>query len=89
MELINGSKPEVLEARNEENGEPCKLQLQLAAVVVDRLIARNAGREAADAFWDDGSFDMLDDFYPDMECEDPDEETLPEMALIMHNIAPC
>ncbi len=89
MELINGSKPEVLEARNEENGEPCKLQLQLAATVIEQLIARNAGQEVADRFWDDDSFDVLGDFDPELECEDPDEETVPEMAEILHNIHPC
>lgn len=89
MELINGSQPEVLGARSEENGEQCKLQLRLAAAVVDRLIETNAGREVADAFWDDDLFDVLGDFDPDLECEDPDEETVPEMAEILHNIYPC
>ena len=89
MKLIIGSQPKVLEARNGEDGEPCKLQLRLAVAVVDRLIETNAGREVADRFWDDDSFDVLGDFDPDLECEDPDEETVPEMAEILHNIHPC
>lgn len=89
MELINGSQPETLRARNGEDSEPCKLQLRLAAAVVDRLIEANAGREVADRFWDDDSFDVLDDSDPDLEYEDPDEETVPEMAEILHNIYPC
>ena len=89
MELMNGSQPEIPGARNGENGEPSKLQLQLAAGVVDRLIEANAGREVADAFWDDDSFDVLDEFDPDLGFTDPDEETLPEMAEIWHNIYPC
>ena len=89
MKLITGSQPEVLEARNGENSEPCKLQLRLAAAVVDRLLEANGGREVADRFWDDDSFDELGDFDPDLESEDPDEETVPEMAEILHNIHPC
>ncbi len=89
MELMNGSQPEILGASQGENGEPCKLQLRLAAAVVDRLIEANAGREVADAFWDDESFDVLDDFDLDLVFADPDDETSPEMAEIWHNIYPC
>jgi hypothetical protein len=89
MELTNGSQPEIPRAKNGENGEPSKLQLRLAAGIVDRLIEANAGREVADAFWDDDSFDVLDDYDPDLVCADPNEETLPEMAEIWHNIYPC
>lgn len=89
MEQMNGSQPGVLKANDGEDYAPCKLELRLAAGIVDRIIEANGGREVADAFWEDESFDVLDDTDPDLEFGDPDEETLPEMDLIMHNISPC
>lgn len=66
-----------------------RLQLELAASLTDRLIVRNAGREAAEAFWNDNSFDLLEDTEPDLDSEDSGMETLPEMEIIWHNIFEC
>lgn len=89
MALMNDSKPTIRKATDGEDCAPSKLQLQLAASIIDQTIEKNAGREAADEFWGDDSFDVLNDFDADPEFDDPDEETVPEMALIMHNISPC
>jgi hypothetical protein len=64
------------------------LQLRLAAGVVTRLVERNGGCEAAGVFWDEDSLDaeFAEDEYLDPESWDPDEETLPEMAIINENI---
>lgn len=64
-----------------------RLQFQLAASLLDSVIVKNAGRDAADAFWDDDCFDLLEDTDPDL--GDPDVETLPEMDIIWHNIFEC
>lgn len=87
----DGSQLDVGETRNEKEPSPSKLQLQLAAIIVDTLIERNAGRAAADEFWDDNSIDSLEDEgeYLDPDLSDPDEETLPEMNEINWNIYPC
>ncbi len=89
MELMKDSQPTIRKATDGENCAPSKLQLQLASGIIDQIIEANGGREAADAFWDDDSFDVLNDFDTDLEFDDPDAETVPEMALIMHNISPC
>lgn len=67
------------------------LQLQLAASIVDGLIERNGGRDVAIASWDDDAFDSLDvgGEYLDPELWDPDEETVPEILDIYHNIYEC
>jgi len=87
----DGSQLDVGKTRNEKRTLASKLQLQLAASIVDTLIERNAGRAAADEFWNGNSVDSLLD---EGECEDedlsgPDEETLPEMNEINWNIYPC
>jgi hypothetical protein len=64
----------------------------LAASIIGRLIERNGGSEAADAFWGDDALDALDDEdeYLDPELWDPDEvQTLPQMDLINWNIFGC
>ena len=66
-----------------------RLQLQLAASVIDRLIHANDGRDLADVFWDDESLDLLSDTELDLDFGDPEEETLPEMDEIRHNIFEC
>lgn len=85
------SQPEVGETRKEQELSASKLQLLLAASIVDTLIERNAGRVAADEFWNDNSVDSLFDEgeYEDADLSDPDEETLPEMNEIKWNIYPC
>ena len=67
------------------------LQLRLAAIVIDKIIERNGGRAAADAFWDDDSFDFSDEMEldADLELRDSEEETVPEMDEINHNIFEC
>jgi hypothetical protein len=89
MALKNDSQPTIRKAMDEKDCPPSKLQLQLAASIIDQIIEKNAGREAADEFWGDDSFDVLNDFDTGPEFDDPGEETVPEMALIMHNISPC
>ena len=85
------SQPEVGETRKEKELSASKLQLLLAASIVDTLIERNAGRAAADEFWNDNSIDSLNDEgeYLDADLSDPDEETLPEMNEINWNNYPC
>lgn len=67
------------------------LQLQLAASVIGKIIERNADCAAADVFWDDDSFDFPDDseFDTDLDPLDSEEETVPEMDEINHNIFEC
>jgi hypothetical protein len=65
------------------------LQLQLAAMVLDRIIERNAGRAATGVFWDDDSFDVTEEREFNPEFSDPEEETVPEMDVINHNIFEC
>jgi ABC-type sulfate transport system substrate-binding protein len=67
------------------------LQIQLAAIVIDKIIEKNGGRAAADAFWDDDSFDFSDEMEldADLELRDSEEETVPEMDEINHNIFEC
>lgn len=91
MEAIDDSRPEIPDAREEEDFSSSTLQLRLAASIVDRLIERNGGRDVADRFWDDDSFDSLHERgeYLDAEFLDPDEETLPEMNEINWNIHEC
>lgn len=77
--------------RKEGGSAVSPLQLQLAAMVIAKIIKRNAGRAAADVFWDDDSFDVTEEmeFDPDLEFLDLEEETLPEMDAINHNIFEC
>ncbi len=81
--------------RNAGKEEDCfvsALQLRLAARVVNRLIERNGGCDAADGFWDDGSLDteVDQDEYLDPELWDPEEEPVPDMAgEINENIFEC
>jgi len=77
--------------KKENDVRASKLQLDLAASIVGRLIERNGGRDAADRFWDDDSFEAIEDAGPglDLDLSDPKEETLPEMAYIRHNIFEC
>lgn len=90
MTSMDDTEPEIQDT-SEETLPSSRLQLQLAASIVDRLIERNAGREAADAFWDGDSVDSIDESDPDLDEEllDPDAETLPEMSDINHNIYEC
>jgi hypothetical protein len=90
MATTNGNQPQGGEGRR--NNDPAStLKLKLAASMIIRIIERNAGPGAADAFWDDDSLDFLDDAEPDPDPEycDPNEETLPEMDMIKHNIFEC
>ncbi len=70
-----------------ENSAAVELQLELAASVITRIIERNAGSRAVEAFWDDDSFESISDAEPSLDVEfyDPDEESLPEMDDIRHN----
>lgn len=91
METIDSGR-KIRGAVEEEDNFPSALQLRLAASVVNRLVERNGGCGAAGVFWEENSFDNdLDQReYLDPELWDPDgEETLPEMAEIMHNLYPC
>jgi hypothetical protein len=67
------------------------LQLRLAASIVSRLVERNGGSDAGDVFFnDDSNGEELDrEEYVDPEMWDPDEETLPEMDIILENISEC
>ena len=87
----NEPRLEVEETRKEEDLPAFTLQLQLAASIVDALIERNGGRDVADEFWNDNSFNSLDDEgdYLDADLWDPDEEKLPEDNEIYWNLNPC
>ncbi len=89
----NMDEPQLGDQKTEKEGVSAvsTLQLQLAAIVIDKVIERNAGRAAADAFWDDDSFDFSDEmeFDADLELRDSEEETVPEMDEINHNIFEC
>jgi hypothetical protein len=91
MATIDDSRPGSPDAREEEDLSASTLQLRLATSIVDSLIERNGGRDVADRFWDDDSFDSLHERgeYLDTEFSDPDEETLPEMNEINWNIHEC
>jgi hypothetical protein len=91
MATIHDSRPEISDARKERDLAASTLELQLAASIVDRLIERNGGRDVADGFWDDDSFDSLHDGgeFLDAEFWDPDEETLPEALDIDWNVYEC
>lgn len=67
------------------------LQLQLAASVIGKTVERNADHAAAEVFWDDDSFDFPDDreFDSDLDLPNSEEETVPEMDEINHNIFEC
>lgn len=85
----DGPKLDVGETGNEKEPSVSKLQLQLAAIIVDTLIERNAGRAVADEFWHNNSIDSIEDEGEYLDLSDPDEETLPEMNEINWNIYPC
>jgi hypothetical protein len=91
MATIDDSRPGSPDAREEEDLSASTLQLRLATSIVDSLIERNGGRDVADRFWDDDSFDASDDRdeYLDQEFRVSDEETLPEMNQINWNIHEC
>lgn len=80
------------ELGEEEDCFVSALQLRLAASVVNRVIERNGGCDAADGFWDDDSLDTEVDQveYLDPELWDPDFDTVPDMAAqINENIFEC
>ncbi len=85
------SRLEVEETRKEKDFPASTLQLRLAASIVDTLIERNGGRDVAEEFWNDSSFDSLNDEgeYLDADLWDPDEEILPENEEINWNLYPC
>lgn len=91
MANLDEHQPKTRKIRKEGGSAASPLQLHLAAIVMDKIIERNAGRAAADVFWDDDSFDVAKDieFDPDLEFPGPEEETLPEMDVINHNIFEC
>lgn len=91
MAPTDDSQTDTSDERKEGDLFASKLELQLAASIVDRLIERSGGREVADGFWDDDSFDSIDDGdeYVDPEFWDPDNETVPEILEINHNIYEC
>lgn len=90
MEMYDNPQPEIPDSGEEEDIPASRFQLELAASIVARLIERNGGRGAANAFWDDDSFDPEGNAeYVDPEFWDPDEETLPEMNEINWNIHEC
>jgi hypothetical protein len=89
MATIGGSHHGDLKRKREVEPPASKFQLRLAASVIDALIARNADRDTADAFWGDDSFNQLDDKGLDSEFGDLEVETVPEMDDIMHNIYEC
>src|SRR5450631_1937209 len=57
----NDFQPEIPDPKVKKVLPASTLEIQLAASIVDRLIKQNGGRDAADAFWDDDTFDALDD----------------------------
>ena len=92
MATTNDSRSKSTDAREEENAFPTSaLQLQLAAAIVEKLIQRNGGSKIANVFWDDDTFDSLEDGdeYVDPELWDPHEEVLPEAKEIEWNIFEC
>lgn len=90
MATTDGSQPQIREGRR-RNDPDSTLQLELAASVITKIVERNAGPGAAEAFWDDDSFEFPDGAEPDLDpdCRNSDEETLPEMSVINHNIFEC
>ena len=88
MARTDGNQPQIGEGER-KNDPVSRLQFELAVSVITKIIERNAGPGTAEAFWDDDSFDFLDDPDPDPEYCDPDEETLPEMDMIKHKIFEC
>ena len=91
MKPTNDLEPEIPDEREGDDLSTSTLQLQLAASIIGKLIERNGGRDVADAFWEDDTFEALDDGdeYLEPELWDPDEETLPEMDIINWNIYEC
>ena len=91
MASRDDSRPKSPNTSEEDDLSASSLQLKLAANIVDHLAERNGGRDLADAFWDDDTFDSLDGEgeYLDPKLWDPDEETLPEMDDINWNIYEC
>jgi hypothetical protein len=90
MATKDENQPLIREGR-EESSTALKFQLELAVSVITRIIDKNASSGSAEAFWDDDSLDFEDgvELDTDPDCWDPDEETLPEMDLINHNIYEC
>ena len=90
MARTDGNQPQIGEGER-KNDPVSRLQFELAVSVITKIIEMNAGPGAAEAFWDDDSFDFLDDADPDPDPKysDPDEETLPEIDMIKHKIFEC
>jgi hypothetical protein len=90
MATKDDDQPLIKEGREEDN-PASRFQLELAASVITSIIDKNAGSGASEAFWDDDSFDFEDDVERDTDpdCWDPEDETLPEMDPINHNIFEC
>jgi hypothetical protein len=91
MANLDESQRRARKVRRNGGSAASHLQLQLAAMVVDKIIERRAGQAAADVFWDDDSFDTIEEreFDPDLDSPNLEEETVPEMAEINHNIFEC
>jgi hypothetical protein len=89
MATIGGSYHGDLKRKREAEPPASKFQLRLAASVIDALIARNADRDTADAFWSDDSFNLFDDKELDSEFGGLVVETVPEIDDIRHNIYEC
>jgi hypothetical protein len=92
MATTKNLRRETPRATAEDASPTSALQLRLAAGIVEKLIERNGGSEAANVFWDNDPFDSLadEDEYVDPELWDPDgDEVLPEAKEIEWNLYEC